>query len=57
MNNDSAWGAPFSLRRLAWSVLLVLLLFLVVRCSWQNAAQLQQYTHHQHHHARVATTQ
>ena len=47
------FGAPYSLRRLVWSVLLVLLLLAVYRCSAENAAQLQRYAHHQHSHAKV----
>lgn len=47
------FGAPFSLRRLFWAALLVLLMVLVYRCSAENAAQLQQYAHPQHHHAKV----
>ena len=50
---NDMFGAPRSLRRLVWAVIVSLLPLLVARCGWENAAQLQQYTHHHHSHARV----
>ena len=45
------FGAPFSLRRLVWSLLLILVLVLVARCSLQTNAQLEQIRHHRGHPA------